>query len=1555
MNKRYFQAFLLQLLILAVSAPASAQITINLAGNPPLCGGFATGSIFATVNGGQPPYQFQWSNGSQGNPITGLPAGQYALNVTDQDGNEAVDSIELIAPPPLEVPITVTACSPPGAMLAMPSGGIPPYTLLWSTGDTSASISDLPIGQYCLTVQDANNCAFINCQYIGAPLEALVTTGNAACNNPSGGGTAEVTVNGGVAPFTYQWDNGMSGPQIDSLPAGPLTVTVTAYNGCDIVVTDTIGLEESPLEIEVQTQQPGCVGDSTGWVVANAPGAFLPAAYLWNTGDTTAAVSNLPAGTYSVTVEDAMGCSGIKSFQLDNASNLNIKLEAGQPTCYGTNNGRVKVHPMDGLPPFTFKWNTGDSTNILENLSPGIYIVTVTDEAGCFQVDSVTLAYPQAFQASLQVKNASHCAAKDGKITPTINQGGSWPFSFEWSTGSTDSVLQNIGAGLYSVTITSSEGCLFVDSAMVQQPTNLVVSVSGTSLVCGNENNGMLSAAVQYGTFPYQFIWNNGATSPGIQNLAPGAYSVTVTSTEGCTGTGNKTIFSSPEVSFHSEVDSVSCHGSGDGHLGISIQTGLAPFSILWNNGATTPEISGLNGGVYAVTVTDVVGCTATETYNLPEPPPLEANILSDAGTCDTDAEMQVFASGGTVPYHYQWSTGATSQLINSSVGGTFSVTVTDLHGCTATQSVFLPEIPGIDLNIFGANTSCYGKEDGSIVAIASAGTPPFQFEWNNGASTNAIGNLPPGLYTVTVTDILGCTNSSSIYIAEGPALAVDIVAPQYSCMGSLVNATAVPSNNAAQPISFAWSNGLQTQTATGLEAGIYTVTITDALGCQGIDSVTILQGGDFEVHTVQNDISCFGAQDGMISVSTQGGLAPLEIQWSTGENSMTLSQLNAGAYTATITESITGCSKVVSALIIEPQALTAEIIAQAGLCGAPATAVVSIGGGTPPWSILWNTGDTTPVLETNTAGVYTAQVSDANGCVLLDTANLDVKPEPQAEITLLNYPSSQLAPDGELAVVYTNLEPPVQISWSNGLATDTISGLSPGAYSVTLTDANDCQVIRQFVIPFFSEIGDFVWLDQNGNGIQEPGEYGLDSIQIQATGLDFIGKNLDRVTYSDSSGHYHFTLPPGNYTLMFQLPEGYLFSSPDAGASDGTDSDVNPSTGLSPPISIDAGVVRYDIDAGYVPLDTCDNVSDAGMICCDGEVCLPGGTPIELTELRAPTGGSGDLIFQWYQSPVDQAFDPNTWQVISGANEQNFTAEPTATGYFVRAARREGCTALLSSNIVKIEVHELLTPEIAGPSTVCQDLPYAFEVVQPQLNLDYHWAFSETASLSSANGATVPYVLWTASSNAWLALSTSDGSCSHTDTLFLGSTYECRGEDVLLHGKVSSQDAVLWWKWHTDSLPGVIFNLEWATETKTFTAISTVDSTSVIDDSTYFQRIHLAPPLGKNFYRLKWSDGNGKVHYSNAVQLVIGAEGNLVQAYPNPFGNELSLLVVEDYNAEISYTLVDALGRKWLAGGFEEDDVLKSITTEDLVSGLYFLLIQYDGTLVKVIKLVRR
>ena len=336
-----------------LSAASFAQLNVTLQSINPLCGGFSTGSITANVSGGPTPYSYLWSNGMTTNPITLLPIGTYTVTVTAANGTTATATATITSPPPIVVVITVNTCSVPGSMTANVSGGVPPYMYMWSNGGSTPTINNLAPGEYCITIMDANNCGYITCAWIGTPLTALVTTTSHICGGTAGG-TATATVSGGAAPFTYLWNNGQTTATIDTLAPGTYTVTVTANNGCTATASGVVGLANGNFAVNISVSQPTCFGSNTGFATAQSIGGLPPFTYVWSNGGNTQTIQNLAAGTYTVTVTDAFGCSATKNTTLIYQSNLVLNLTPTNPTCSSNSNGSITSNVSGGVAPISY-------------------------------------------------------------------------------------------------------------------------------------------------------------------------------------------------------------------------------------------------------------------------------------------------------------------------------------------------------------------------------------------------------------------------------------------------------------------------------------------------------------------------------------------------------------------------------------------------------------------------------------------------------------------------------------------------------------------------------------------------------------------------------------------------------------------------------------------------------------------------------------------------------------------------------------------------------------------------------------------------------------------------------------------------------------------------------------------------------------------------------------------------------------------------------------------------------------------------------------------------
>ncbi|MCB9340567.1 MAG: T9SS type A sorting domain-containing protein [Lewinellaceae bacterium] len=1533
---------------------ASAQFTVALLSTPPTCNGQSNGKINAIPSGGIAPFTYLWSNGSTANPLMNIPAGFYALTVTSAIGSTATTSVTLPDPPLLQAAIAVTSCTLPGSMTVNPVGGVPPYEYLWNNGQTTQSIGNLNPGQYCVTITDASLCSLVKCQSIGANFGVQVVVNHLMCGSPMGG-SATASLSGGVSPFTYLWSNGSTNSSITNLPPGSYSVTVTAANGCSSSGSGTVLLASGNFSIDVAVNEPTCNGSSTGILTANPNNGAPPFTYAWSNGKTTQTISGLPAGSYTVTVTDMFGCTATQTAILNYQSSLSVSLNPFNPTCSGANNGSISANPSNGVPSYSYNWSTGASTQTINNIGPGAYTVTVTDGLGCTATKSISLVSPPPFLVTTNSSNATECGAANGSASALPGGGGSPPFSYQWSNGATGNVVNGLIAGTYIVTVTSIQGCMATATATVSQPTSLDVSIMGSTIVCGNDNNGTLTANYTNGTAPYSFAWSNGGSAQTVNNLAPGIYTVTVTSAQGCTGTASSNINGSPGIALDISVQNVKCFGTATGKITVSASGGTLPIAFSWSNGSAASVLSNLQAGQYTLTVSDAVGCSKIQTITVTQPAALNVGFSTSGGSCGSNGVATAAVSGGTMPYQFAWNSGQTTQSIFGIPPGDYQLTVTDANQCTAAANTSLTAFPLPQLMVSGTNTTCNGTSDGTVLATASAGTPPYNFNWSNGITTPDQAGLSPGNYKVTVTDNNGCTKRDSVIVLLGDGLIVGIDAPIYVCPGETVAATA-SAMGGIQPYTFLWSNGQTSQTATNLNSGNYSVVVTDPMGCSGIESVLLLPGGGYGVNFSFENVSCAGGQDGSAALSINGGAPPYKYLWETGDTLPAIDSLFAGEYQVTISDA-TGCTNTQVIPINEPPPLMLNLMGFDGGCGGTGSANAQVSGGTPPYMYNWSNGADVPTINNLGPGSYAITMTDGNLCTLIDSTTIIEIPVPTCEIVLAQPVSAPGLSDGGLEVLAAGGTPPFVYNWNNGQTAETATGLNPGTYLVTVSDANNCQSFCSYTLFSPGLIGDFAWKDNNMNGRQDNGEGGLANVKIDISGLDNYGEDFSNTMTTGADGQYLFTVQPGKYKLAFSLPNGYTYSPLKMGSDSSQDSDVNPLTGMTDTITIGNGEANYAVDAGFFVASPCDNVTGAGTVCCGQSFCGPGSQPDELTQSSAPAGGTGNLQYQWFYSTAPVPFDPLNYLPALDANEANWTPDPVSQNtYFVRGARREGCVQYLYSNVVEFKVDSLAIAAIEGPDTTCVGVPIDFTCLDNGPGATYAWSFGG-GTPDTANSQSVAGVSWASTGMKTVRLTVENQGCISMDELQVimsNSPYYC-GDALIINAEAVGPTTVLvdWFYASTDSLLRS-YVVEWAWEGDDFTAVGIPDSTVASNSFLHYFSWHDSAKRGRNYYRVKLGDSDGTILYSNVVEVFVSGGYTLVHAYPNPFSSYLDVEIIDRYDANITLELITVFGQK--IGVFQAPDLdnYMQINTSGLAPGSYFLLVKYDGKPQKIFKLVK-
>lgn len=357
---------------------------------------------------------------------------------------------------------------------------------------------------------------------------------------------------------------------------------------------------------------------------------------------------------------------------------------------------------------------------------------------------------------------------------------------------------------------------------------------------------------------------------------------------------------------------------------------------------------------------------------------------ISCFGECD--GSTVALAGGGDFPYTYEWNTGAITSQIANLCEGIYTVTVTDQDGCINHASVIVvePDLLEVEKTVH-IDLGCFGTDDGVLGVEPVGGTPPFDYQWSNGANTSTISSLPAGNYSVTVTDHGGCTAFLSAEITQAPLLELSVEnTTAVDCSGSNTGAAMVSANGGTGNYVYEWSNGMTGNAVDGLEAGFYVATVTDASNCTATVNVLITEPAPLVVALDQDiDISCFGADDGSISIDVSGGTTGYNFEWSNGATTEDLSNLPPGTYDLLVTDA-NNCTESLSVEITEPEALslTLEDIQNVS-CFAESNGSISVltSGGTAPLTANWSNGQTGNSIENLVPGMYQVTLTDGNGC----------------------------------------------------------------------------------------------------------------------------------------------------------------------------------------------------------------------------------------------------------------------------------------------------------------------------------------------------------------------------------------------------------------------------------------------------------------------------------------------------------------------------------------------------------------------------------------------
>lgn len=936
----------------------SVLVTDNT--TPPMA--FA-GETAPMINCFNAPVQLNGSGSSFGNNITYLwttydgniisgmfglfprvnAAGTYTLKVTNtQNGCVALDSIEVLKAPPVTAlinQVVPVACNgtATGSATVKAGGGNGTYTYAWSTGANTATATGLAAGMYTVTVSDSDGCTAGDVVLINQPtaLQAIVSATpqtKVGVNN----GTAGVSPTGGTSPYTVKWSNNATTLNIINLAPGTYTVTVTDNRGCTLVRTATVNAVNCNMGGSIAATQISCSGAANGSATANITGGVAPVTYKWSNNATTQTISNLGPGTYTVTATDVNGCTIALNAAITSPAPLSLVFAAQENVpCPGSKTGLLTAGVSGGTTPYTFAWSTGANTAGITGLGTGSYTVTVTDARGCSRSLNAQIVINDQNPPQLVLKNATIELGANGTTTLTAALFDNGSFDAEcsiasWTLSPASVDCAQLGARTITLTATDANGNSKTGTAIAT-----VIDKIAPAVFCPeNQTVGACSPAVQYtlpnvtdncAFDPARLVLKNGLPSNAVFPVGKTTQTYTYTDAAGNSGECSFDITVDPLPDGTLSLIPASCPGSCNGAAIFTLTDGNVPASgIMWDNGQTGAQIDGLCPATYSVTLRDVHGCTGVLPFLI-----LNANTSS-----------------------FEISAGA------------------DPASCTA---------------------SC----DGAAWVTIGGASGPYDISWSNGVSGAGINNICAGPYTATVTDANGCTQVQAFDISV-----VDNVAPVLLCPANITTSTCaatlaynppgIQDNCPTVPQQLQLLEGLPSGSAFPVGTTLQRFRYTDAAGNSGECSFTVQVLGQPAISISATGVSCAGACNGLATLSVTGGYGPFSVQWSDGQTGLSVTNLCAGAYMATVTDAA-GCKQTAQTMIQTPAPLNVsllQLINDSGNAGL-GSIQINVSGGVQPYTFSWTRNGqffaATQNLANLTAGQYAVQVTDANGCVLLN------------------------------------------------------------------------------------------------------------------------------------------------------------------------------------------------------------------------------------------------------------------------------------------------------------------------------------------------------------------------------------------------------------------------------------------------------------------------------------------------------------------------------------------------------------------------------------------
>ncbi len=1092
------------------------------------CNGETNGSLEVIIKGGAGGNIVTWYNNldktkpieTNTEVITGLSAGTYFVKVINIEKVEVKSDPFTLKEPNLitaEIEAVEVTCfeGNNGALIVKATGGTADLFEYrykkqegtygaWIAFETKneSTITDLVAAIYEVQVRNTNRCFYKTLDVVGVlsteitqPSEKLAIakeTVEAVSGNGLKNGSIEVTVTGGTPAYSYSWEN-ESGENLDDLSttnkieglaAGSYNLTIKDSNECPLIVSYEISEPNALIIGEIETEAIACFGDQGSLTVSEVTGGTGDYSYEWidSSGEVIsneASTGEIETGVYSIKVEDSKGNSkSKKNIELKAPEKLEIKnIKTTDISCYNGANGSIELEVVGGTGDYSYEWSVAaEQGNTISKLTAGIYTVIVSDGLSCSTSKvSIEITEPDVFAISdVDIKKSVGLNEANGNIQLKIT-GGLPPYTYRWlklekgkeitekeelKSDEPTTELSNVAAGVYKIVINDAKGCEVSDSYNLgASEIPKVVIEEITPITCNGGENGSLRAVVTGGIGGNQYTWYNeidpdtpiGNTTEILSNIKSGNYFVIVENAEGIKVVSDTFEVVAPAILdvTISDVTPVTCFGNTDGQISIEATGAITDrFEYRYRKSegvfsnwisfseASKSKLSNLASDLYEIEVRNTKGCFY--------------KVIAD--------ELSVRVTEPTL----------------------LAIASEEVKGLTG-----------------------FGKNNGSIEVAITGGTPAYSYSWENElgenldalSTTNKIEGLAAGSYNLTIKDSNECSLVVSYTISEPGALVIgEIETEAIACYGDQGSLTVAEVTGGSGDYSYEWKNSsgevISSEASTDeVGAGVYSIKVEDSKGNSISKGAIELKAPEkLEIkNIITTDVSCYNGTDGAIAIEVIGGTGNYTYEWNVlGEQSNTIEGLQAGEYTVSVTDTNLCATSLTTISIQQPTLFKIDKVVlnkSTDINETNGNIQIEIVGGIPPYDYMWTStkegvfkvereelksDNKITSLFNITTGIYTIEITDAKGCKLTDTYDLEKSNTPKVtieEITPITCSGGNNASikaeviggiGGNKYTWYNEIAPTMPI----GNNTAFLNNIEAGKYFVVITNAEDIEVV---------------------------------------------------------------------------------------------------------------------------------------------------------------------------------------------------------------------------------------------------------------------------------------------------------------------------------------------------------------------------------------------------------------------------------------------------------------------------------------------------------------